>query len=316
MHEIAIERFRHDHAPPAGLSRHERGTRLVVVLTAAMMAGELVVGTWTGSMALLADGWHMATHVGAIGLAAFAYWFARTRAREAAFSFGTGKVYALAGYTSAVALGLVALLMMVESVRRLFVARTISFDQALPVAALGLGVNLVSAWLLDAGGRDDEDARESDPGHQHRHRDHNLRAAYLHVLADAMTSVLAIVALLGGRYLGWTALDPIMGIVGGAVILHWGWGLCRGAAIQLLDMVPSRDLAEGIRERLETIDDVRVADLHLWETGPGQRACIASLVTATPREASFYAEVVRSVSRAGHVTIEVHRCPGHDARCA
>jgi Co/Zn/Cd efflux system component len=136
------------------------------------------------------------------------------------------------------------------------------------------------------------------------------------VLADAMTSLLAIVALLGGRYLGWTALDPAMGILGGMVILHWGWGLCRAAARQLLDMVPSRRLCDGIRERLEQIDDARVADLHLWETGPGQRACIVSLVTGTPRETAFYAETVRSVSHASHITIEVHRCPGHEARCA
>jgi len=312
MHETTIERFRHDHGPVASLSRHERSTRLVVLLTAAMMVGELIVGTWTGSMALLADGWHMATHVGALGLSAAAYWFARTRAREDAFSFGTGKVYALAGYSSAVVLGLVAFLMMVESVKRLFVVRTIAFDQALPVAVLGLLVNLVSAWLLREEEHDHHEASDDRHAREHRHHDHNLRAAYLHVVADAMTSVLAIVALLGGRFLGWTALDPIMGIVGGGVILHWGWGLCRAAAGQLLDMVPSRRLADAVRERLEAIDDVRVADLHLWETGLGQRACIASLVTGSPREAAFYAEAVQSVSRASHVTIEVHRCPGHE----
>jgi cation diffusion facilitator family transporter len=224
MHDHSIDEFRHDHDHSGSTEHHEARTRWVVVITAVMMVAELVIGTLTNSMALTADGWHMATHPGALGLSATAYWFARTRARESSFTFGTGKVYALAGYTSAVVLGLVAVLMVVESCRRLAHPLPIHFKEALPVAILGLLVNLASVKLLDADDHDDHDDHE---GHGHGHgghggQDHNLRAAYFHVLADAFTSVLAIGALVGGRYAGWTFLDPVMGIVGGLVILRWG----------------------------------------------------------------------------------------------
>jgi cation diffusion facilitator family transporter len=203
-------------------------------------------------MALTADGWHMATHAGALGMSAMAYWFARTRARASSFTFGTGKVYALAGYTSAVVLGLVAVLMLVESVRRLAHPLPIRFGEALPVAVVGLLVNLVSVVLLDA---DDHHGHHDEHDHAHGHghggHDHNLRAAYFHVLADAFTSVLAIAALVAGRYAGWTFLDPMMGIVGGLVILKWGVGLCRESAKPLLDVLPSAELADEIRRAVE-----------------------------------------------------------------
>jgi len=302
MHADTIERFRHSHDHVV-VDHHEKRTRWVVVITAAMMVVELVIGTLTHSMALTADGWHMATHAGALGMSALAYWFARTRSKAEVFSFGTGKVYALAGYTSAVILGIVALLMFGESARRLFRPEAIHFSQALPVAIVGLLVNLLSAKLLDA----DEHSPRDD---QHHHHDHNLRAAYLHVLADAFTSVLAIAALLGGRYLGWRFLDPMMGIVGGVVILRWSVGLCRGAARQLLDMVESPALAETIRRRLE-VGDVKVADLHLWELAPGRSGCIVSIVTDAPKDTEVYRSLLDGLDEIAHLTVEVQRCHGH-----
>jgi cation diffusion facilitator family transporter len=312
MHTDGIAAFRHSHEHVAK-DHHERRTRWVVLLTSAMMIGELVVGSITKSMALTADGWHMATHAGALGMSALAYWFARTRSREEAFSFGTGKVYALAGYTSAVILGIVAILMFGESARRLVQPEAIAFGQALPIAILGLAVNLVSAKLLDADHDHDHEAgAHDDHDHSGHHHDHNLRAAYIHVMADAFTSVLAIAALLGGRYAGWTFLDPLMGMVGGVVILRWSVSLCRGSARQLLDMVPSAALAETIRQRLE-VDDVRVADLHLWEIAPGKRSCIVSLVTEAPKDLAVYRSLLDDLRDIAHLTVEVQRCPGHTA---
>jgi cation diffusion facilitator family transporter len=321
MHTHSIEAFRHEHDHSNSTEHHEVRTRWVVVITALMMVGELVIGALTNSMALTADGWHMATHAGALGMSAVAYWFARTRARESSFTFGTGKVYALAGYTSAVVLGLVAVLMLVESARRLAHPLPIQFGEALPVAVVGLIVNLVSVLLLDA---DEHHGHHHSANHGHAHdhdradahghgHDHNLRAAYFHVLADAFTSVLAIAALVAGRYAGWTFLDPAMGIVGGLVILKWGVGLCRDSAKPLLDVVPSSELAEDVQRAIESVDDVRVADLHLWEMGPGRTGCIVSMVTAVPRDTSFYRKAILDACELAHLTVEVHRCPDHEA---
>jgi cation diffusion facilitator family transporter len=200
----------------------------------------------------------------------------------------------------------------VESCRRLAHPLPIQFAEALPVAILGLLVNLASVKLLDA------DEHGDHHGHGHGHgghggQDHNLRAAYFHVLADAFTSVLAIFALVGGRYAGWTFLDPAMGIVGGLVILKWGVGLCRDSARQLLDVIPSKQTADAIRARVEGLDDARVADLHLWEMGPGRNGCIVSLVTAAPRDVAFYRSAILGVSNLAHLTVEVQRCPDHEA---
>jgi cation diffusion facilitator family transporter len=306
MHATSLPDLKNDHgtALQPESRHHENRTRWVIALTGAMMIVELVVGQFTGSMALTADGWHMATHVGALGLSALAYWFARTRAGHRTFTFGTGKVYALAGYTSAVGLALVALLMGFESVSRLVNPVSIEFREALPVAVTGLVVNVISAFLLDHDGH-----HEADP----RAHDHNLRAAYFHVLADALTSVLAIAALLAGRYLNWSFLDPAMGIVGGVVILKWSWGLCRGAASQLLDACPSQEDEDRLRAELEAIDDVCVADLHVWQMAPGRRGCIVALVTSEPRDSDYYRERLRGVADLSHVTVEVHHCrDGHE----
>lgn len=270
------------------------------------MIGELIVGYLTNSLALTADGWHMATHAGALGMAATAYWFARTRSRESAFSFGTGKVHALAGYTNAIVLAVVALWMMYEAVSRLAHPLPIAFGEALPVAVIGLLVNLASMKLLHVE-HDHDLGHDNDHDHDHGGRgDHNLRAAYVHVLADAFTSVLAILALVGGRYLGWRFLDPLMGIVGGVVISRWSYGLCKGAVRQLLDVVPSAELAARIRDHLESVPGTEVVDLHVWEIGPKACACIASVVAARPRTPLEYAELLRCAEGLAHITVEVH----------
>lgn len=320
----------------------ERRTRWVVALTFVTMVGELIVGWMTGSLALTADGWHMGTHVGALGLSLAAYWYARTRAGKDTFSFGTGKVYALAGYTSGILLALVALWMAKEGLERLITHPSVNFGEAIPIAAFGLAVNIVSAVLLghshtyghghSHGDHDHGDHAHGDHDHDHHNHeeadpdeppkpgtlDFNLRAAYIHIVADALTSVLAIGALAAGKYAGLWFFDPAMGLVGGGVIIWWAVSLCRQASRQLLDVVSSPACERVVRERLEAIDDVRVADLHVWDLGPGRRSCIVSIVTARPREIDDYREVVLGALQVAHLTIEIHRCelPHRDADVA
>ena len=321
MHETAAHTPRDCHAALHVVAHErEKSARWVVLLTFGMMIVELVAGYATHSMALTADGWHMATHAGALGLSAAAYWFARSRAGDRAFAFGTGKVHALAGYTSAIILMVVAASMIVESIERFVHPATIAFREALPVAVVGLLVNLLSIKLLDEDhDHDHEHGHEADDDHDgdaYAHHDHNHRAAYMHVVADALTSVLAIVAIVLGRYLGWTIFDPMMGIVGGVVVLKWGIGLCRSAGRQLVDATSPAKLEDEVRHALEAIDDVRVADLHIWEMAPGRRGCVVALHTATPRDARFYRGVLEGQAFA-HLTIEVHRCvEGHVAPVA
>jgi cation diffusion facilitator family transporter len=306
----------------------ERRTRWVVAITAVMMVGELIVGQLTGSMALTADGWHMGTHVGALGLTLVAYWYARTRAGHDAFSFGTGKVYALAGYTSGVLLAVVSLWMAKEGIEHLVTRPPVDYRDALPVAVVGLVVNLVSAYLLSSrhhyghghahhGHADHHaghghDAHHGDRGPGSRATpgtlDFNLRAAYIHIIADALTSLLAIGALALGWWAGMWFLDPLMGLVGGAVITWWAVGLCREASRQLLDVVSSPRHEQIVRQQLEAIDDVRVADLHVWELGPGRRSCIVSVVTAHPRAVAAYRDAVLAALDVAHLTIEIHQC--------
>jgi len=311
MHDHALEDWRHDHVfLGADHARNERRTWMVIALTATMMVGEIAAGLAFGSMALLADGFHMATHAGALSITVLAYIYARRHARDARFSFGTGKVGELAGFASAVILGVIALLIGFESVVRLTRPVEIRFDEAIAVAVLGLVVNLVSARLLHEGGHH----HHHDHGHAHHHHDHdhNLRAAYVHVLTDALTSILAIAALLAGRFYGWVWMDPLMGIVSAVVISRWSWGLMRGAGAVLLDMVPDPALADAVRARLETDGD-RVADLHLWRVGPGHDALIAAIVTDDPQPPATYEQRLHGLVPLSHVTIEVHRCPAHDA---
>ncbi|WP_105381838.1 CDF family Co(II)/Ni(II) efflux transporter DmeF [Neorhizobium alkalisoli] len=315
----SVEELKHDHVfLGADHERNERKVWLVIALTATMMVAEIVAGSIFGSMALTADGWHMSTHAGAMLISALAYLYARRQVRNPRYTFGTGKLGDLAGFASAIVLALVALLIAWESAIRLARPVPIDFDQAILVAVLGLGVNLASAWLLR------EDHHHSHRGahaihehegshHQHHHghdhghhaEDHNLRAAYLHVLADALTSVLAILALILGRIYGWNALDPLMGIVGGLVIARWSFGLIRVTAGVLLDARPDDDdLAGEIRRTVETEED-RIADLHVWQVGPGHHAAIVALITPKPRPPSFYKEKLRAIATLSHVTVEV-----------
>jgi len=334
MHHGHLHEYAESHGDAGARREGERRTLVVVGLTALMMVAEIVVGRWSGSMALFADGVHMATDVAALGLAAVAYYYARTRAGHEAHSFGTGKVYALGGYTSAIVLVGTAVWMAVDSIERLLSPVTISFGEALPVAIVGLVVNLVSAKLLDhsaighdhSHGHADDHAGHAhadhdhdaiaDEGHAHDRKsepveDHNLRAAYLHAVADAVTSILAIGALLAARYLGLTFLDPVMGLAGAALIVVWGVRLSRSAAKQLLDIAPSVDETRTIRRELEAVDDVCVADLHVWELGPGERSCIVKLVTSSPRDPSFYRDLIKSKVKLSHLTVEVQRCTAH-----
>ena len=318
----AVPRYRRPGLPPlpAGFAarhahdflgnHHQRNARRVggvMVLTLAMMVGEILAGTWFGSMALLADGWHMATHAGAMLITVLAYRYAQRAAGEARHSFGAGKVGDLAGFASALILIGVALIMAWESVARLLAPTPIEYGEAIAVAALGLAVNLASAWLL----RDDHahhhhghDHGHSHAGHHHHdHHDHNLRAAYLHVLADALTSVLAIVALLLGQRYGWSWLDPVMGLVGAVVIVRWGRGLLHSTADVLLDAAPS-GMTEAITQALG--DDVGVLDLHVWQIGPGQHAAIVALSAARPASPAAYKARLTGVAGLAHVNVEVH----------
>lgn len=298
-------RFSHDHQfLGASHDENARRTLWVVALTFVMMIGEIAAGYLTGSMALLADGFHMATHAGALGIAAAAYGFARRNANNRRYSFGTGKVGDLAGFASAMVLGLVSLGIAGESVFRLFEPTSVAFGEATVIAIVGLGVNILSAFLL-MGHHGHDHSHQHDHGHDHHHHhDNNLRSAYVHVLADALTSVLAIAALLAGRYLGWVWLDPAMGIVGSIVIAKWAYNLMRDSAAVLLDTTDEPVAAE-IRELLETSDDVRISDLHVWQVGPQSRAAIVSVVAAAGVTAEAIRERLAPVHELSHLTIEL-----------
>jgi cation diffusion facilitator family transporter len=303
MHTKTLDSWRHEHVfLGARHAENERRTWIVVVLTATMMVVEIAGGTIFGSMALIADGWHMATHAGALAIAALAYRFARRHKHNARFAFGTGKVGELAGYSSAMVLVMIALLIGYESAVRLFNPVRIDFDQAIAIAVIGLAVNLGSAWLLRDG------HLHAEQEHAHHHHDHNLRAAYLHVLADALTSILAIVALVTGRFYGWVFMDPLMGIVGALVIAHWSVGLLRSSGAVLLDTVPDTHLPAKIKRLLEVGND-RVADLHLWRLGPGHFGVIASVVSDSPEPPAVYKARLAKLPALSHVTVEVHTCP-------
>jgi cation diffusion facilitator family transporter len=328
-HTHSVERFRHEHVYLGEHHvRNEQKTWAVIALCGAMMTAELAGGALFGSMALIADGLHMSTHAGALLIAALAYTYARRHAHDKRFVFGTGKFGELSAYTSALILALIALAIGYESVSRLISPVRIHFEQAIPIAVVGLGVNLLSAWLL----RDDHEylhphTHDEDGVHDNHHHAHdraavreqingghrndlNIRAAYIHVLADAAVSVLAIVGLLGGWLFGFNWMDPVMGLIGTAVILNWSWGLLRAASSVLLDMVPQDALSKTITEKLETGAD-RVADLHLWRLGPGHHAMIATIVTDKPLAASTYKSRLAGVHGLSHITIEVEQCPEH-----
>ena len=324
MHETNLATWEHGHSfgldrPQAG----ERRTLIVALLTAVTMVVEIAAGLAFGSMALLADGLHMASHAAALGLTVLAYIYCRRRAGDPRFAFGTGKINSLGGYTSALLLVGFALYMAVESVSRLVAPVPISFDGAIAVAVLGLVVNGVSVFILDARRdsptRDAETHQDGPQGHGHHHgphhghghahhHDHNLRGAYLHVLADALTSLLAIVALVAGKYLGTIWMDPLMGIVGACLVSRWAYGLLRDSGWTLLDRQAPAAVRDAVRESLERFQDTRVVDLHVWSIGPGLFAAEIAVVSHQPEEPSVYKELLSGLGLA-HVTTEVYRCP-------
>ena len=307
MHTHSLEPWTHDHVFLGHRHlRNERRTWLVVGITAVMMVGEIVAGSYFGSMALLADGWHMATHAAALGIAAAAYLFARRQARDSRFTFGTGKFGDLAAFSSAIILAMIAVQVAYESAIRLVHPVPIAYGEAILVAALGLGVNLVSAWLL----RDshDHDSWPRSFPWAHHHHDNNLRAAYVHVLADAATSILAILALVAAMLAQWVWADPAVGIVGSLVIASWAYGLIRDSGAVLLDVSADKSIETVIRDRLETKGD-RVTDLHLWQVGPGHRAAVISIVTDNPLPPATYKRRLRGLRGLSHVTVEVEMCP-------
>ncbi len=324
------EGFEHEHVFLG--DDHDNNARrvwLVIALTTVMMVIEIAAGTYYGSMALVADGWHMSTHASALLIAAIAYVYARRQAHNPRFTFGTGKLGDLAGFASAIILALIALLMAWESVIRILHPVAISFSQAIGVAVVGLLVNLVSAWILKDNhhhahghhhGHGDhahrgEHAHHGDHarsgahahpgGHAHHATDNNMRAAYVHVIADALTSVLAIIALLLGSSYGWLWLDPLMGIVGGLIIAQWAVGLMRSSATVLLDAIPDREkLPNEIRTAIET-EGERITDLHVWQVGPGHHAAIVALTAPVARSPAFYKAKLERFSELSHVTVEV-----------
>src|SRR5713226_3258757 len=302
MHRTDHSRFGKTHDFVPDFSHAERRTRIVIGITAAMMVVEIVAGLMSHSMALLADGWHMSTHVVAFLITAAAYYFARTQAGNARFSFGTGKIGVLGGFTSAVVLAIVAFLMAGESVHRLFAPLEIHFNEAIGIVCVGLLVNLGCAVLLG-----DHDHESSD-GSTHRH-DLNLRAAYLHVLADAFTSLLAITALTGGKFFGWSWLDPVVGLVGSCVVFSWAYQLLRDTSGILVDRTPlSSDLPDEIRRAVESDGDSIVTDLHVWQVGAGKFAAIVSIVAHEPRPSDYYRALFRDHDELVHVTIETQHC--------
>ncbi len=327
----------------SGHSRNERRTWAVVILCTGMMLLEIIGGTWFGSLALVADGWHMSTHAGALLLAALAYRYARRHSDDPRFVFGTGKLGDLAAFSSAIILAIIAVLIGYSAICRLLSPVHIDYTAALPIAALGLAVNLTSAWLL-AGDHhhspqhghadphehdghhhehESEDHHEHGQGHSHAHghkpghhhssdavhRDNNIRAAFVHVFADGAVSILVIMGLLAARYLGWVWMDPVMGIIGALVIANWSIGLIRSTVGILVDMTPDEELPRLIREEFEKSGDA-VTDLHLWRVGPGHLSVIVALASAQPEPPSNYKARLAAIAHFSHITIEVQPMPG------
>jgi len=306
MHIHNLHRWKHSHRFNIEDGHAERNTRRVILLTLVMMIIEITAGYIFGSMALLADGWHMGTHAAALGITALAYYYARKHSDNPNYSFGTGKVGVLGGFGSAVILALIALLMGIESVQRLVSPVTIRFNEAIAVAVIGLAVNLISAYLLR--GRHHHSHNPS-AGHG-RHHDHNLRAAYLHVLADALTSVLAIVALITGKAFGWVWMDPIMGIVGALIISRWSYGLLIDTGKVLLDRDVNEETVAEIRSIIESDSDNRVADLHVWRVGSHHLSAIIAIVTHYPKSPDHYKKLLSDYNEMAHVSVEVNPCQG------
>lgn len=303
MHSHELQQWQHSHNFAHRNEKGEQRTLYVLILTAITMVAEVVAGSVYGSMALLADGWHMGTHVAAFFITLFAYRYARQHANNPAYSFGTGKVNVLGGFASAIALAVVALIMLIESVQRIIDPHNIQFNEAIVVGIIGLLVNVVSAFLL----KDDHSHHSHHDDHHHNH-DHNLSAAYLHVLADALTSVLAIAALICGKYLGWNWLDPIMGIVGAVIITRWAIGLLKQTGPILLDGSIDDHTREAIQAVIESHADNKVTDIHVWRVSGNHYAAIIALVTHHPQSAEYYKSLLTQFDKLAHISVEVNVC--------
>lgn len=313
VHQATVKNLTHTHARTTDYSANESRTLIVVLLTTLTMVIEILAGYWTGSMALLADGWHMGTHSLALGLSYAAYRLAHYYEGSGQFSFGTGKMGVLAGYTSALFLGSAALWMIYESIGRIIEPVTIAFSEAIVITFLGLVVNLISV-LIFKGTTADHDHHSRDKKKKHHH-DHNYRAAYLHVIADSLTSFLALIALFSGRYFGWVFLDPIMGIVGGILISRWAYTLLRGTGSILLDGDAGKDIRKKIYDLIESDNDSRLIDLHVWHIGSNEIACIASIVTSQNLTAEDYQSQINNHFHFHHVSVEVHLCEIESCGC-
>jgi len=317
MHSHDLSAFAHRHAFGDGGSRQrERALAAVTAITLLTMIGELGVGYWSGSLALTADGWHMGTHALALGGAVLAYRLSARASGHAAYAFGGWKIEVLSAYTSGLLLMAVALWLVIDSVATLRTPHAIAYGEAMAVAVIGLGVNIASAWLLARGarprraGQEHHDHDGAQPGHAHHHHDHNFSAAYVHVLADAFTSVLAIGALAGGLWFGWRWLDPAVALVGAAVIAQWAIGVLRHSARALVDATSDPELAERIRRSIESDGDAKLADLHVWQVGARAWTVVVSVVADRPLDAMVYRRRLEAIDTLEHVTVEVHRCPG------
>ena len=315
MHSETWQRWQHQHDFLHVHASSESRTQLVFWLTLIMMLAEIIAGTVFNSVALLADGWHMSSHMLALGLAYFAYRMARQYASDSRFSFGTWKIEILAGYSSAILLMVVALLMGIQSIERLFNPVTIHFNEAIPIAVVGLVINLVCAWLLHDGGHEhhhhhSHDHHHDDHQHTHNHHHHhdlNQKAAFLHVVADAVTSVLAIIALFAAKYFSWNFLDALLGIIGALLVAKWSWGLIQETGKTLLDAEMGHPVVQEIKDVIAQLPQVEITDLHVWKVGKGKFSCILGLETSiadlTPdqvkRELSIHEEIV-------HASVEIH----------
>lgn len=319
MHTKDISSYEHSHIFSLTEGKAERRTFWVVVLTLAMMFVEIIAGWLFHSMALLADGWHMSTHALALTISLLAFIFARRHASDRSFTFGTWKLEVLGGFTSGIILGFVGLFMGYVSVVRLFQPLDIKYNEAILIAVIGLVVNLLSMLLLNvkkeshhhhlhAHEHEHHDHADHEHGHHQHHENLNLKAAYIHVLADAMTSVLAIVALLGGKYMGWNWMDPIMGVAGAFLVIRWTYFLLKETGVILLDKEVGKTVSGKIKKLIESDSDTRISDLHVWKVGMNKYACIVSIVASKPRALKYYKDMLSAHEEIVHLTVEISKC--------
>jgi cation diffusion facilitator family transporter len=310
MHTKDISPYQHSHIFSLTEGKAERRTFWVVVLTLAMMSVEIIAGWLYHSMALLADGWHMSTHALALTISLLAFIFARRHASDRSYTFGTWKLEVLGGFTSGIILGFVGLFMGYDSIIRFFQPLEIKYNEAILIAVIGLAVNVLSMLLLNIKkeGHHHHHHEHDDHDHHHEHENLNMKAAYIHVLADAMTSVFAIFALLGGKLMGWNWLDPMMGIAGAFLIIRWTYSLLKETGVILLDKEVGDSVSGKIKKLIESDSDTRISDLHVWKVGMNKYACIVSIVAGNPRDLKYYKDILGAQSEIVHLTVEISKC--------